>query len=109
MRVITTREIARQTKTYFDLAETERVSVKRGKKFVNLIVSDAPDNVFLSADWIKEFMSIPLEYRCDPFEVSPSGDLYFADRRNLDAISRAKEGKVTRLTKEAQKELFKID
>lgn len=109
MKVITTREIARQTKTFFELAETERVAVKRGNKFVNLVVTDAPDSVFVSVDWFKEFMSIPAEYRCDPFEISPSGDLFFADRRNLEKISRAKTGKITRLTKEAQKALFEID
>lgn len=38
MKVITTREIVRETKTYFELAEKERVVVKRGKKYVNLIV-----------------------------------------------------------------------
>lgn len=109
MKVITTREIARQTKTFFDLAETERVAVKRGKKFVNLVVTDAPDSVFVSVEWFKEFMSIPAEYRCDPFEISPSGDLFFADQRNLEKISRAMTGKTTRLTKEAQKALFEID
>lgn len=109
MKVITTREIARQTKTFFELAETERVAVKRGKKFINLIVSDTPDSVFVSVDWFKEFMSIPAEYRCDPFEFSPSGDLFFADRRNIERISKAKTGKTTRLTREAQKALFEID
>lgn len=29
---------------------------------------------------------IPEEYRCDPFEVSPSGDPFFADKRNVDEI-----------------------
>ena len=109
MKVITTREIAQKTKTFFELAETERVAVKRGNKFVNLVVTDTPDSVFVSVDWFKEFMSIPAEYRCDPFEISPSGDLFFADRRNLEKISRAKTGKTTRLTKEAQKALFEID
>ncbi len=50
MRLITTRDIARQTKTYFDLAEVERVAVKRGNKFVNLIVTDTPDAKFINAE-----------------------------------------------------------
>lgn len=33
------------------------------------------------------FNSIPAEYRCDPFEISPSGDPFFADRRNVDMIN----------------------
>lgn len=109
MKVITTREISRQTKTFFELAETERVAVKRGKKYVNLVVTDEPDTLFFSANYLKEFMSIPSEYRVNPFDVSPSGDLFFADRRNIEKISRAKAGKATLLTREAQKTLFEID
>lgn len=110
MKVITTREIARQTKTFFELAETERIAVKRGKKFVNLVVTDSPDSVFVSADWFKEFMSIPAEYRCDPFEISPSGDLFFADRRNIEKMSigleQARQGKTVKLTTSLREELF---
>ena len=103
MRVITTREIARQTKTYFELAKVERVSVKRGNDFVNLIVTDKPDATFVNDEWIKEFMEIPMEYRCNPFDVSPSGDLFFADKRNVEqldkAIEQAKNGKTKRMKK----------
>lgn len=110
MKVITTREIARQTKTFFELAETERVAVKRGKKFINLIVSDDPDTKFVSESWIKQFMSIPAEYRVNPFDISPSGDLYFADRRNIEKISigleQAKQGKTVKLTPSLREELF---
>lgn len=106
MRVITTREITRQTKTFFELAEKERVAVKRGKKFVNLVVTEEPDSILLTVGWVKEFMSIPLEYRCDPFETSPSGDLFFADRRNLEKISRARDGRTVKLTPALRKELF---
>ena len=104
MKVITTREIVRQTKTYFDMAEKERVMVKRGKKYVNLIVSDEPDTKFVNEKWIKEFMSIPVEFRLNPFEVSPSGDLFFADKRNLEHIDKAQKGQVKTLSKEDQKE-----
>jgi len=37
------------------------------------------------ADW---FFSIPREHRVDPFEVSPSGDVYWADRRNIEELGR---------------------
>ena len=108
MKVITTREIVRQTKTYFELAEKERVLVKRGKKYVNLIVTDEPDTKFVNENWIKEFMSIPAEYRVNPFEVSSSGDLFFADIRNLEHIDKARKGQVKTLSKEEQKELFSL-
>ena len=110
MRVITTREIVRQAKTYFDLAETERVVVKRGGKYVNMIITDSPDKVFLDEDWIQEYFSIPAEYRCNPFDISPSGDIFWADKRNVEklekSIQQSKEGKVKRLTRETQKEFF---
>lgn len=108
MKVITTREIVRQTKAVFDLAETERVAVKRGNKYVNLVVTDDPDKVFVDEDWIKEFMSIPSQYRCDPFKLSPSGDLFYADKRNVEQLKKSieiaqqqkKEGNITRIKTE---------
>jgi hypothetical protein len=53
MKIITTREIARQTKTYFELAETERVAVKRGNKYINMIVTNTPDSTFITENWLK--------------------------------------------------------
>ena len=108
MKVITTREITRQTKTYFELAETERVAVKRGKKYVNLIVTDEPNTKFVSEDWIEKFMAIPTEYRINPFEISPSGDLFFADKRNVEHIDNARKGQRKILSKEEQKKLFSL-
>ena len=98
MKVVSTREIRGSIKTYFELAEQERVSVKRGKKYINLIVSKDPAVRYVDEDWIKEFMAIPEKYRLNPFEISPSGDLFFADRRNVAKIDKgikeAQEGKV---------------
>lgn len=89
MKIITTREMQASIKTYFELAEKENVSVKRGNKYVHLIVSNKPDTKFVSEEWIKEFMSIPMEYRCNPFDVSPSGDIFFADKRNVEKLNKA--------------------
>lgn len=108
MKVITTREIVRETKTYFELAEKERVVVKRGRKYVNLIVTDEPDTKFVSEDWINEFMSIPAEYRINPFDVSPSGDLFFADKRNIEHIDKSRTGQTKRLSDEERKKLFSL-
>lgn len=106
MKVITTREIRSEIKTYFDLAETERVTVKRGKKFINLIVSDQPDKVYVDQDWIKELLAIPEQYRCNPFDRSPSGDMFFADKRNIEqltkAVNQAKKGKTTSIKDKEQ-------
>ena len=107
MKVITTREIVRQTKTYFDLAETERIAVKRGNKYITMIVADSPDKVFFDEGWIKDYLSIPVEFRCNPFDISPSGDIFWADKRNVEqlnnSIAQASTGKVKRLSREEQK------
>jgi len=34
------------------------------------------------------FFSIPEEHRTDPFDLSPSGDVYWADRRNVEQLDR---------------------
>lgn len=112
MKIVTTREMRADAKTYFELAERERVVVKRGKKYVTLVVSDDPDTKFVSEEWIKEFMSIPMEFRSNPFEVSPSGDLFFADKRNLSKIDKAaeniKNGKGREYTPEQIDELLEL-
>jgi hypothetical protein len=110
MVVVSTKEFRDKQKKYFDLAKEERVLIKRGKDYANLIVTDEINNNFLGENWVKEFFAIPDEYRVNPFEVSPSGDLFFADKRNLDhidkAIEQAKQGKTRLLTPELRKKLF---
>jgi hypothetical protein len=110
MKIITTREIRNETKAFFELAEKERVAIKRGNKYVNLIVTDEPDTKFVSKEWIDEFMSIPMEYRCNPFDISPSGDLFFADKRNVEhldnAVIRARSGQTGKLSKADQMKIL---
>ena len=43
MKVITTRKMRNEAKGYFEMDERGRVAVKRGDKFVNLIV-ESPAN-----------------------------------------------------------------
>ena len=44
-------------------------------------------------------LSIPPEFRRDPYEISPSGDPFFADQRNIDMLEKrlkeAESGEVT--------------
>jgi len=106
MRIITTRDIVRKTKTYFELAETEKIVVKRGNKYINMVVADTPDKVFLDEEWIKEYLAIPAEYRCNPFDISPSGDIFWADKRNVERLEKSakiteqqiKQGIATRIS-----------
>jgi hypothetical protein len=110
MVIVSTKEFRDNQKKYFDLAEEEKVLVKRGKKYINLFVTDEPDNNFVSETWVKEFLSIPVEYRSNPFEISPSGDLFWADKRNIELVREGerqiKEGKLTRITSEIELKNF---
>jgi len=112
MKIITTREIRNKTKTFFELAEKERVAIKRGNKYINLVVTDSPDVQLVSEKWINEFMSIPMEYRCNPFDISPSGDLFFADKRNVEhiekAVMQARNGQTKTLSKAEQEQFFDL-
>jgi hypothetical protein len=38
-------------------------------------------------------LDIPKEYRCDPYEISPSGDVFWADKRNVEKVKKAIETK----------------
>ena len=103
MVIVSTSEFADNQRKYFDLAEEEKVVVKRGDKYINLFVTDKPDAKFINDTWIKNFLSIPEEYRCNPFDISPSGDLYWADKRNVEYVEKniaksqqeVREGKYT--------------
>ncbi|MDR0995875.1 MAG: type II toxin-antitoxin system Phd/YefM family antitoxin [Tannerella sp.] len=112
MKVITAREVRNGMKSYFDLAEKEKIVVKRGNgKYIRLVSVDNPDANLVSDAWIDAFMAIPMEYRCNPFKISPSGDLFFADKRNVahldDAIRQAKEEGARALTEEEQRYCYR--
>jgi uncharacterized short protein YbdD (DUF466 family) len=113
MKVITTRDIRNNTKTYFEQAEKERISVKRGEKYINLMVSKEPDEVYVSENWVREFFAIPQEYRCNPFNISPSGDIFWADKRNVEQLEKTIEASKTtnwtRLKKEDIKKFMGLE
>ena len=37
------------------------------------------------------FGNIPEEFRCNPYDVSPSGDPFFADKRNVEYVGQCLE------------------
>ncbi len=84
MKIVTTRELRSQTKAIFEMARNDRIAVKRGKEYVNLTVSDDPSKPLLNEEWVRGFFAIPEEFRVNPFDVSPSGDVFWADRRNIE-------------------------
>jgi hypothetical protein len=113
MKIITTRELRNQTKAVFEMAETERVAVKRGKKYAIQTMSEDPAKPLLDETWVREFFSIPEEFRVNPFDVSPSGDVFWADRRNVEELDRAvkaaHEGPTYILTREEQAKFFGLE
>lgn len=89
MKIITTRELRNQTKAVFEMAEKERVAIKRGNKYWELTESDDPTITPIDGAWVGEFLAIPEEFRVNPFDISPSGDIYWADRRNVEDADMA--------------------
>lgn len=79
MIVVSSREFRDNQKKFFDLAEKERVVIKRKNQFMELV----PRGEII------------------PESVSPSNDPYFDDPRNiaaiLEGVQQVKEGRVTRI------------
>ena len=85
MKIISSREFRDNQKKYFDMVDNkEQVIVKRSKDRAYKLVP-VTDNDML--------VDIPLEHRCDPFEFSPSGDPFWADRRNIEIVKKAIENR----------------
>ncbi len=84
MKIISSREFRDNQKKYFDLVDkNEQIVVKRKNRAYKLVpVSD--DDML---------MEIPFEYRVDPYEISPSGDVFWADKRNVEKVKKAFEDK----------------
>ena len=84
MKVVSSREFRDHQKKYFDMIDNnEQVIVKRKNRAYKLVpVSD--DDLLVE---------IPKEFRCDPYEISPSGDIFWADKRNVELVKKAIENK----------------
>jgi hypothetical protein len=54
-------------------------------------MSEDPAKPLLDEEWVRDFFAIPEEFRVNPFDVSPSGDLFWADRRNVEEMHRSFE------------------
>ncbi|MFA6403724.1 MAG: hypothetical protein WCX31_19165 [Salinivirgaceae bacterium] len=65
MIVISATELRTNQKKYFDLAEKERVMIKRGRKIIELVVSESVST-----------------------NPSPSGDPYYDDPENIAELKR---------------------
>ena len=84
MRIVTSREFRDHQKKYFEMVDNnEQVIVKRKDRAYKLVPVSEDDML----------MDIPKEFRCDPYEVSPSGDMFWADKRNVEKVKKAIEDK----------------
>jgi hypothetical protein len=84
MRIVSSREFRDNQKKYFDMVDNnEQVVVKRKNRSYKLVPVSEDDML----------VDIPMEYRCDPYEISPSGDLFWADKRNVEKVKKAIESK----------------
>lgn len=85
MKIVTSREFRDHQKKYFDMVDKkEQVIVKRSKNRAYKLVPVTEDDMLIE---------IPEEYRCDPYDISPSGDLFWADKRNVEIVKKAIENK----------------
>lgn len=88
MIVVSSREFRENQKKFFDLAEVQRVIIKRKNQFLEIVPrgETIPEN------------------------VSPSSDPYFDDPRSIEQIEKgleqAKQGKTVTLTPSLREELF---
>jgi hypothetical protein len=84
MRIVTSREFRDNQKKYFDMVDkNEQIVVKRKNRAYKLVPVTDDDML----------VDIPKEFRCDPYEVSPSGDMFWADKRNVEKVKKAIEDK----------------
>ena len=93
MRIVTSREFRDNQKKYFDMVDkNEQIVVKRKNRAYKLVPVTDDDML----------VDIPKEFRCDPYDVSPSGDMFWADKRNVEKVKKAIEDKeiALRLTSE---------
>jgi hypothetical protein len=84
MKIITSREFRDNQKKYLDLVDqNEQVIVRRSKNRAYKLIPVSESDII---------MEIPEEYRVNPYNYSPSGDPFWADKRNVEMVkSRIKE------------------
>ena len=107
MLVVSSREFRNNQAQYFDLVDNqEHIVIQRGKNKAYRLFPVTED------DYVTH---IPPEYFCNPYNISPSGDMFWADKRNVEALKKAieeaeedkREGRCTVIhTEEELKQFF---
>lgn len=84
MKKITEKQFKQSIDAYLEQAIDEPIQIEIDN---NLLYLSTIQNInIIDNVWIKEFMAIPEEFRVNPFDISDSGDLYWADKRNVEAV-----------------------
>ncbi len=84
MKKITEKEFKQNVNAVLEQATDELIQIEMDN---NTFYLSMIDNLqIIDNEWVKEFMAIPEEFRVNPFEISDSGDLHWADIRNVEAV-----------------------
>ncbi len=104
MIIISSGEFRANQKNYLDKVDSGvSLLIQRGKNRAYRIIP------VKESDLINE---IPVEHKRDPYKISPSGDPFWADERNLAVLERALEllkeqkSNTRKMSKKLQKELL---
>ncbi|WP_415541258.1 hypothetical protein [Empedobacter stercoris] len=86
MKKITEIQFKHNVDAFLEQATDETIQIE----LVNntLYLSTIHNINVIDNEWVKEFMAIPEEFRINPFEISDSGDLYWADKRNVEGVKK---------------------
>lgn len=84
MKKITEKEFKKNIDAVVEQATDEPIQIETESN--TLYLSTIRNINIIDNEWVNEFMAIPEEFRINPFEISDSGDLYWADKRNVEAV-----------------------
>lgn len=84
MKKITENEFKKNIDAVVEQATDEPIQIETESN--TLYLSTIRNINIIDNEWVKEFIAIPEEFRINPFEISDSGDLYWADKRNVDGV-----------------------
>lgn len=88
MKKITEKQFKQNIDTFLEEATEEPIQIEMDNN--TLYLSSIDSLQVIDNEWVKEFMAIPEEFRINPFDISDSGDLYWADRRNVEDLQKIK-------------------
>jgi len=86
MKKITEKEFKKNIDAVVEQATDEPIQIETESN--TLYLSTIRNINIIDNEWVKEFMAIPEEFRINPFEISDSGDLHWADKRNVEAVKK---------------------